>query len=143
MQTDIRASSRWSASSRAAGRVASWLLFLHAGITHARAAEIGLSAARAQVFFNQDFDGSPPQPYESFGSSLAAGDFNGDGAQDLATGIYDGGPSDLPLQQAGAVVVRWGVPGGGLAATPATFLSLYAAGGQSQAHFDDLFGWAL
>jgi hypothetical protein len=147
MRADTHSSSRWSTVARAASGLAGsllLLLFVHPGIAHARATGDALSATRAQVFLNQDFDGSPPDRWERFGSSLAAGDFNGDGAQDLATGIpFDGGPTDLPLLDAGAVVVRWGVPGIGLAPAPATVLSLYAAGGQSPAHTGDVFGYAL
>ena len=30
-----------------------------------------------------------PESYDNFGAALATGDFNGDGADDLATGIPD------------------------------------------------------
>lgn len=108
-------------------------------------AAIGLSSVRAQVFFNEEIDGFPPQAGDRFAWALAAGDFNGDGAEDLATGIpYDDGPPDLLLSDAGAVVVRWGVVGKGLSTTLApTLLSLYAAGGQDIAHAGDRFGYAL
>lgn len=121
------------------------LLTLAASAARAQFAPIGLSSVRAQAFFNEEIDGFPPQAGDEFGKSLAAGDFNGDGAMDLATGMpFDNGPTDLPLVSAGAVVIRWGSVGGVLSATQSpTVLSLFASGGQAQAHTGDLFGWAL
>src|SRR4051812_29302638 len=57
----------------------------------------GLSAS-ANQFFTQDTDGIPgtAEAGDRFGSSLAAGDFNGDGRSDLAIGV--------PVQDAGDVV---------------------------------------
>ncbi len=152
--------SRWKVDLRVAGMttptaarfriILQWLgatfalAILSTPIVDAQAA-IGLSAVRAQAFFNETIDGFPPEQDDAFAQALAAGDFNGDGAQDLATGIPgDNGPSDLPLDSAGAVVVRWGVPGKGLSTTLApSLLSLYAAGGPTQAHAGDLYGHAL
>lgn len=117
---------------------------LAATVLEAQAA-IGLSGVRSQAFFNEEIDGFPPEQEDSFAQALAAGDFNGDGAQDLATGIPgDNGPIDLPLNNAGAVIVRWGEPGKGLGTTPPpTILSLYAGGGPTHAHVGDLYGRAL
>ena len=107
-------------------------------------AAIGLSAVRAQNFFNEELEGFPPQSNDRFAWSLASGDFNGDGIDDLATGIpFDDGPPDLPLQEAGAVIVRWGASRTGLRPTTPTLLSLYATGGHDIAHEFDLFGYAL
>lgn len=124
--------------------MAATLPFLASSVLDAQAA-IGLSSVRARAFFNEEIDGFPPQDNDRFAWALAAGDFNGDGAQDLATGIpLDDGSLDLPLQNAGAVIVRWGAPGMGLSTTLApTLLSLYAAGGQDIAHQGDQFGYAL
>jgi hypothetical protein len=114
------------------------------GTLEAQAA-IGLSAVRSQTFFNEALEGFPPASGDRFGWAFAGGDFNGDGALDLATGIpYDGGPPDLPVTGAGAVIVRWGTPGRGLGTAPApTLLSLYATGGHDIAHTYDSFGYAL
>ncbi len=108
-------------------------------------AAIGLSSVRAQAFFNETLDGFPPEQDDHFARALAAGDFNGDGAQDLATGIpWDNGPTDLPLDNAGAVVVRWGVPGKGLGTTPSPILlSRYSAGAPLPADGGDQYGSAL
>jgi len=65
---------------------------------------IGLTTDGAQWFDNDD-PTSPEDAGEGFGSALAAGDFNGDGADDLATGV----PLDSTgASRSGSVVVRLG-----------------------------------
>ena len=77
---------------------------------------VGLSTVRAQRFGNEDLSGFfTPQTGDQLGFSLAAGDFDGDGADDLATGMpYDDGPTESPVADSGSVVVRAGVRGSGL-----------------------------
>jgi hypothetical protein len=72
----------------------------------------GLSPAGAH-FFWEDIVGSggTSEPGDKFGSSLAAGDFDGDGVDDLAIGAVREGFSDC--LNAGAVTVRSGVAGQG------------------------------
>lgn len=41
----------------------------------------------AQIINERDGDGSPPEASDFFGAALAAGDFNGDGRDDLAIGV--------------------------------------------------------
>ncbi len=102
-----------------------------------------LTAVRSQWFGNEALDGNLPAESELFAWTVATGDFNGDGAADLATGMpWDDGPSDLPLADAGAVVIRWGVPGRGLGSAT-TLLSLYATGGATSAEAGDYYGYAL
>jgi hypothetical protein len=66
----------------------------------------GLAASGSQ-FWTQETEGVPgtPEGTDDFGAALAAGDFNGDGFDDLAIGV-PGEPAGAPL--AGAVVVLYG-----------------------------------
>jgi hypothetical protein len=77
--------------------------------TSAQLDSVGFTADGAQWFDNPD-----PVPTQtlaqSFGSALAAGDFNGDGADDLATGS----PGDRSHERNGSVFVRYGRRGPGL-----------------------------
>jgi hypothetical protein len=56
------------------------------------------------------------EPGDAFGYSLAVGDFDGNGADDLAIGVPFEGPdgTDPARREAGAVHVVYGVPGQGL-----------------------------
>jgi hypothetical protein len=74
-------------------------------------ADVGLSAVSAQHFENPTFGPLPAAAFELWGEVLAVGDFNGDGADDLAAGTPDdnglaaGGPAE-----AGSVTIRYGAP---------------------------------
>lgn len=105
----------------------------------------GLAPVRSQFFVNADIPSYPAQASDQFGSAVAIGDFNGDGADDLATGVpFDRGPIEDPRQSAGAVFIRWGVSGSGLAPGAATtILNQYAFGGPDTAQAGDHFGWTL
>ncbi len=73
---------------------------------------VGLSTVRSQYFVNEDLLFFVPEPSDGFGAALATGDFNGDGADDLATGVpFDNG---LGVPDMGIVIVRYGVPRSGL-----------------------------
>jgi hypothetical protein len=93
---------------------------------------VGVSSVRAQWFENTTIPFYPVDAGELFGAALAAGDFNGDGAMDLAIGVpQDSGSTIEPEFETGAVFIRWGVLGVGLAAGPATtILNAYAEGSQ-------------
>ena len=70
------------------------------------------------------------------------GDFNGDGADDLATGApTSDGPNASPVDQCGQVVVRYGVAGAGLDAASAPVVLGQFAGGSAEV--TDIFGRAL
>ena len=55
---------------------------LSSGALVAQLTPIGLSEVRGQWFINEQMGGQ-----DRFGEALATGDFNGDGAEDLATGV--------------------------------------------------------
>ncbi len=105
----------------------------------------GLSSVRVQTFDNEDFGNYLPERGDRFAAELATGDFNGDGADDLATGIpNDNGPAAAPIENMGAVVVRFGIPGSGLAPPPATvILHQPMSGGFDNAAPSEFFGVTL
>ncbi len=93
--------------------------------------------ARGNQFWTQDSPGIPDDAEweDSFGFSLATGDFNGDGFADLAVGIAS---EDLgPKMDAGAVQVVYG-SASGLTATGSQFLTKDTAAERAS-----LFGYAL
>jgi hypothetical protein len=108
----------------------------------------GLSAAGSQ-FWHQ---GSPgiadhPEAGDHFGSSLATGDFNGDGFADLAVGVTDEdllSPDLIPvnIRNAGAVHVLYGSPGG-LTAAGGQFWHQDSPGIENVAEAGDGFGSSL
>jgi hypothetical protein len=81
---------------------------------------------------------------DEFAHATTTGDFNGDGADDLATGIpYDDNAGGL-YPDSGTVVVRYGVLGSGLKAGLATTVLTQAGGGSPDPPAnDDYFGWSL
>jgi hypothetical protein len=111
----------------------------------AAASAVALSSVRAQTFENENLLFFAPEPGDLFGFALATGDFNGDGADDLATGIpLDDGLFGAPIADMGAVVVRYGIPGKGLDTDVAdTFLSQLQNGSPSDPNPGEKFGRAL
>jgi hypothetical protein len=83
---------------------------------------VGLSTVRSQRFHNENLLGFyTPEAGDRFGFAVATGDFNGDGADDLATSMpFDDGLADTPIEDSGSVVVRFGAPGVGLASNLAS-----------------------
>lgn len=121
------------------------LVLLTALPLQAQFGAIGLSAVGAQRFDNEDLLFFEPQASDHFARVLVSGDFNGDGADDLATGMpHDNGIVGFEIDNCGAVVVRYGVPAGGLATGLASTL-LNQVGGSSPdpAEAGDNFGGAL
>ncbi|MEO8197706.1 MAG: FG-GAP repeat protein [Thermoanaerobaculia bacterium] len=117
---------------------------LSAAATGPTSAAVGLSSVRAQSFQNEDLLFFQPEAGDRFGWSFASGDFNGDGYADLATGMpFDNGLVGSGLDDTGAVVVRWGGPGGLAPGLADTFLSQYASGSQSPPESGDEYGYAL
>jgi hypothetical protein len=121
-------------------------------VVGAQLTPIGLSDVRAQWFANEDPAGSGSGgtaaggsvrgvPGDSLGAALAAGDFNCDAIEDLATGVpgdADPGAPNEPL--AGSVHVRYGVAGRGLAEGPAALVLRQAP---EEAFSYERFGAAL
>ena len=102
---------------------------------------VGLSSLHARFGIEETTQGFFPAASDYFGLAFAAGDFNGDGADDLATGIpYD--DCDSTNIDCGAVMLRWGAPGTGLTST-VQFLSQFAEGSPNPPQAHDRYGRAL
>lgn len=80
------------------------------------------------------------EAFDSFGSSLASGDFNNDGYPDLAVGVPSESIGDIQI--AGTVHVIYG-GGAGLRATANQVLSQDSPGIEGEAEFSDAFGTVL
>jgi hypothetical protein len=106
---------------------------------------VGLSSVGGQAFANENLLFYAPAPGDNFGAVVVAGDFSGDGIDDLATGIpADSGFVNDPLLGCGAVVVRYGAPGARLETGLAdTYLNQFASGTPDPAEFSEYFGSAL
>ena len=74
---------------------------------------VGLSSLDADLFAEAGIGIDGPNAADHFGFSVAAGDFNGDGVDDLATGVPFN-DCDATVPDCGSVVVRYGLPGSGL-----------------------------
>jgi hypothetical protein len=109
----------------------------------AQVGAVGLSAVRAQRFGNEDLVGFDPAEHDRFAFAVAVGDFNGDGADDLATGIpLDDGITGLEEPDCGGAVVRYGVLGAGLRPGTANQF-LRQTPDRDPAEPGDKFGFAL
>jgi hypothetical protein len=100
----------------------------------------GLVATDAQRF-SQATDGVPGDPHEDegFGRALRAGDFSGDGIDDLAVGV----PGDtVSVERGGGVNILYGSVDGLAAAGSQLFTQDTPGIGGSPDRFG-LFGWAL
>jgi len=107
----------------------------------------GLSATspRADEFFNQDSSGvdDTAERDDYFGSSLASGDFNNDGKDDLAIGVQ--GESIGSIQYAGAVQVISGSSAGLSTSSPLTdqFWTQNSESVKDSSEPNDSFGHSL
>jgi hypothetical protein len=75
---------------------------------------VGLSSVRGQRFANENLIFYVPEQGDRFAAALAAGDFNGDGADDLAAGLPGDDNLGGSTPDSGIVVVRYGELGAGL-----------------------------
>jgi hypothetical protein len=99
---------------------------------------------RAASFVEDDLVLTGPASNDEFAHSLAAGDFDGDGVDDLATGIPFDDNAGALQPNSGIVVVRYGVSGRGLAGGVAgQTLSQIFGGSPDPAEQNDQFGRAL
>ena len=104
--------------------------------------DVGLSSVGAQRLGREELPNANVDGNDRFGFAFAVGDFNGDGADDLATGApLSDGPAANPVDQCGEVVVRYGLPGAGLDALGVPVVLGQFAGGTPEP--GDLFGRAL
>jgi len=97
----------------------------------------GLSAA-GDLTLTQPMFADPPEPGDSFGWSLAAGDVNGDFLDDLIIGAPF---EDTGFMDAGMIHVALGLPVGGFAPGAAPAIIQGMLGDPDEA--GDHFGWAL
>ena len=74
---------------------------------------VGLSSTGNQIWHQDSLDIlDTAELFDAFGSALAAGDFNGDGFDDLAVGVPDEDIGDIGDIDAGAVNVLYGSAAG-------------------------------
>jgi hypothetical protein len=107
------------------------------------AAPGGLNTGRVSQLFTQGTTGigSDPELEDEFGFALAAGDFDGDGADDLAVGVQF--ESVGTSGGAGVVHTVYGVPGGFLNAGRASQMPKRLADDLGQPAESSSFGWAV
>ena len=72
----------------------------------------GITATGAEEWNGASGVGGDAESNDRFGSTLATGDFDGDGFDDLVVGVPGESPSDETTADAGAVVVIYGSPFG-------------------------------
>src|SRR5688500_3520454 len=111
----------------------------------------GLTSVFNQFWTQDDFDNLEfAESFDRFGSAVAAGDFNRDGAADLAIGVpfedvqVISGGQLVEVANAGAVNVIYGsIPDGGLTTTGFQFWTQATAFVNDEAEEDDRFGSVL
>jgi hypothetical protein len=104
----------------------------------------GLATRVSNDFWHQDRSSVADtlDEYDFFGSSLTAGDFNGDGYSDLAVGVPGEDVGSPAVEDAGAVNVLYGSEGGIISAG-SDYWHQDSAGIGSLCEEDDRFGFAL
>ncbi|MFI1950960.1 hypothetical protein ACH437_03735 [Streptomyces xinghaiensis] len=104
--------------------------------------EDGLSHNDVEIF-DQDSTGIPgaPEHEDYFGSSLAAGDFDGDGVDDLVIGMRS--EAIGTATGSGAALIMFGNATGGLSATGAVWVDQDVPGVPGVVAKADHFGWTV
>jgi hypothetical protein len=102
----------------------------------------GLQAQDAELFREQGVGVFGIGPFDQFGFSVAAGDFDGDGAEDLATGVPFNDCDFNTNLDCGSAVVRYGAPGIGLTGRIHTLTQLFP-GAPDMPHAGERFGYVL
>jgi hypothetical protein len=129
-----------------AGRSLSVLLagfaaFLGVALPVAGTSSVGLSTLGAQRFGRAALPNANPTGEDYFGYSMAVGDFNGDGTDDLAASAMGNHGPGAVLDGCGEVIVRYGIPGRGLDAVSPPLVLGQFIGGDAENY--DRFGEAL
>ena len=106
---------------------------------------VGISSVRAQRWGREGLPNANVDGNDRFAFAFAVGDFNGDGADDLASGApTSDGANATPVDQCGQVVVRYGIAGAGLDEVTAPIaLGQFTVGAPNPAEAADIFGRAL
>lgn len=99
----------------------------------------GTWSVQAEIRAGGAYPGAP-QASARLGSSMAVGDFNDDGYDDLALGLR--GQIVSGLDNAGAVMITYG-GAGGISATGARLINRNSDGLTFAPREDDYYGWAL
>jgi hypothetical protein len=95
---------------------------------------VGLSGLGAKLYGEEGPGHEGPGGGDYFGSAVVAGDFNGDGVDDLVSGI-PGNDCDFVVWDCGATVLRLGVRGAGLAAAATRQIQMTGPGDPAFAEF--------
>ena len=118
-----------------------------AGAAGGQTAAVGLSTVRGQLFGNENISNVfVPEADDRFGTAVAVGDFDGNGVDDLATGIpLDDGSVGSGCTNCGGVVVRYAAGGRGLlpGLAPTFLTQLNGTPDPDGADLGDRFGAAL
>ncbi len=101
---------------------------------------IGLTARGDQLWHQGNIGLTTNEVGDSFGSALTAGDFNGDGKDDLAISVPNKDLNDV--RNAGIVIILQGSPSG-LTAVGSTLWHQDSADVYNEAEYFDLFGFTL
>lgn len=107
-----------------------------------RSSADGLSTERVELF-DQDTPGvsGAPEAEDFFASSLAAGDFDGDGVDDLVVGMRS--EAIGTVKGAGAAMVLFGNATGGVTTTGAVWIDQDTTGVPGTVGTADHFGWTV
>jgi hypothetical protein len=125
-------------------RFAAVLAFFLGLAAAGRPALANLSSVRSALYSEGNMFLLAPAVNDEFAHTVAVGDFDGDGADDLVTSVpFDDNVGAL-YPNSGIVLIRYGVPGQGLAGgTAGQILSQAFGGSPDPAEEEDRFGLAL